>query len=116
MTAAICGSEGNEDPDVAEPVIGRAFARPVGSSGLRALFNPGESDQIKDAWGWLGVVHVIIVGIGIARGPALAASFDTLCQLMRVIVAPLATPVSRSCELWRGQAASAALSMTKTGA
>jgi hypothetical protein len=23
-------------PDVAEPVIGRAFARPVGSSGLRA--------------------------------------------------------------------------------
>jgi len=23
-------------PDIAEPVIGRAFARPVGSSGLRA--------------------------------------------------------------------------------
>jgi hypothetical protein len=40
--------------------------------------------------------------IGIARGPALAASFDTLCQLMRVIVAPFATPVSRSYELWRG--------------
>ncbi|MEH2676170.1 hypothetical protein DXU07_44540 [Bradyrhizobium elkanii] len=24
-------------PDIAEPVIGRAFARPVGSSGLRSL-------------------------------------------------------------------------------
>ncbi len=74
MSAAICGADTAEDPDVAEPVIGRAFARPVGSSGLRALFNPSESDQIKDAWGWLGVVLVIIVGIGIARGPALAAA------------------------------------------
>ena len=33
MSEAICGIE--EAPDVAEPVIGRAFARPVGSSGLR---------------------------------------------------------------------------------
>ena len=33
MIAAICGEP--TDPDVAEPVIGRAFARPVGSSGLR---------------------------------------------------------------------------------
>src|SRR5271169_121324 len=46
--------------------------------------------------------HLHRQGIGIARGPALAASFDTICQLMRVIVAPFATPVSRSYELWRG--------------
>src|ERR1700748_2909300 len=32
MSEAICG--GSPFPDVAEPVIGRAFARPVGSSGL----------------------------------------------------------------------------------
>ncbi len=31
MSAAICGAS---FPDIAEPVIGRAFARPVGSSGL----------------------------------------------------------------------------------
>src|SRR5271169_3804570 len=46
--------------------------------------------------------HLHRRGIGFARGPALAASFDTLCQLMRVIVAPFATPVSRSYELWQG--------------
>ena len=54
----MCGAEGNQDPDVAEPVIGRAFARPVGSSGLRSRTRVG-------------------------------GGFDTLCQLMRVIVAPL---------------------------
>jgi hypothetical protein len=36
----------------------------IGIALLRALFNPSESEQIKEAWGWLGVVMVIIVGIG----------------------------------------------------
>jgi hypothetical protein len=27
----------NEGPDIAEPVIGRAFARPIGSSGLNLV-------------------------------------------------------------------------------
>jgi hypothetical protein len=30
----------------------------------RALFNPSESEQVKDAWGWLCGVIVSIVGIG----------------------------------------------------
>ena len=36
----------------------------IGIALLRALFNPSESEQIKEAWDWLGVVMVIIVGIG----------------------------------------------------
>src|SRR6185437_447737 len=39
MSAATSGSSDRRNPDIAEPVIGRAFARPVGSSGLR-LLNP----------------------------------------------------------------------------
>ena len=39
MSAATCGIEQLDVPDVAEPVVGRAFARPVGSSGLR-IFDP----------------------------------------------------------------------------
>jgi len=31
---------------------------------VRALFNPSEDDQIKDAWGWLGVVILGGVAIG----------------------------------------------------
>jgi phage portal protein BeeE len=37
---------GCENPDIAEPVIGRAFARPVGSSGLR-LLSPQFGDSIR---------------------------------------------------------------------
>jgi hypothetical protein len=31
---------------------------------IRALFNPSEDDQIKDAWGWLGVVILGGCGFG----------------------------------------------------
>ncbi|MGX1108247.1 hypothetical protein AB7M47_006630 [Bradyrhizobium elkanii] len=41
MSEAICGTPRDtltgSAPDIAEPVIGRAFARPLGSSGLRSL-------------------------------------------------------------------------------
>ena len=37
MSEATSGDNTNTAPDIAEPVIGRAFARPVGSSGLRLL-------------------------------------------------------------------------------
>jgi hypothetical protein len=38
MSTATCGMQMEyEIPDVAEFIIGRAFARPVGSSGLRLL-------------------------------------------------------------------------------
>ena len=39
MSEAISGAVLQRVPDIAEPVIGRAFARPVGSSGLR-IFDP----------------------------------------------------------------------------
>jgi len=31
---------------------------------FRALFNPSDNDEIKDAWGWLGVVLLPAVGVG----------------------------------------------------
>jgi hypothetical protein len=31
---------------------------------IRALFDPSDDDQIKDAWGWFGVVLLGVVGIG----------------------------------------------------
>jgi hypothetical protein len=31
---------------------------------IRALFDPSDDDQIKDAWGWFGVVLLGVIGIG----------------------------------------------------
>ncbi|UQE03294.1 hypothetical protein [Bradyrhizobium japonicum] len=31
---------------------------------IRALFSPSDDDQIKDAWGWLGVVLLGVIGAG----------------------------------------------------
>ena len=48
MSAAICGIDKAKTPDVAEPVIGRAFARPVGSPKLRLLRIP--QDRLQQSW------------------------------------------------------------------
>src|ERR1700722_9148029 len=42
MSAATCGIDQAKTPDVAEPVIGRAFARPVGSPGLLPKQRPAD--------------------------------------------------------------------------
>src|SRR5690349_14886323 len=41
MSAATSGTTLAPPPDIAEFIIGRAFARPVGSSGLRSLLRSG---------------------------------------------------------------------------
>lgn len=45
-------------------IAGTIFFILIGLALVRALFQPSDDDQIKDAWGWVGVVLLGIVGIG----------------------------------------------------
>lgn len=45
-------------------IVGTVVFVGIGIVLVRALFNPSDDDQVKDAWGWFGVVLLGVVGIG----------------------------------------------------
>lgn len=45
-------------------ITGTAIFLGIGIVLVRALFNPSDDEQVKDAWGWFGVLVLCLVGLG----------------------------------------------------
>ncbi|MFY9953747.1 hypothetical protein [Bradyrhizobium sp.] len=45
-------------------IAGTIFFVGIGIMLIRALFDPSDDDQIRDAWGWFGVVLLGVIGVG----------------------------------------------------
>jgi hypothetical protein len=43
-----------------------------------ALFNPSEDDEVKEAWGWIGVLIIVggVISFALIRGPSIIASLQ----------------------------------------
>ena len=56
---------------------------PIGTTALvmalvTALFNPSEDNEVKDAWGWIGVLIIVggVISSALIKGPSIIASLQ----------------------------------------
>jgi hypothetical protein len=54
-----------------------------------ALVNPSEDDEVKDAWGWIGVLIIVVrvISFALIRGPSVIASLQRREALFLLVIA-----------------------------